>query len=163
VIFSLFMGGLSSSPTSSSLFPPAAFFLFFEAPPAFTLPVSNPPFGFPGPPAPLYIDEGVFACDGVVCADDGVGESYTSAISTSHTQPRPTGHTLKYEAELLEKTLSESKTGAFLLVPVATPPPAALPPPPPPPPPPEPPPAAPRPSASPVALLNPVPVEEPLM
>jgi hypothetical protein len=78
------MGGLSSSPTSSSLFPPAAFFLFFEAPPAFILPVSNPPFGFPGPPAPLYMDEGVFACDGVVCADDGVGESYTSAISTSH-------------------------------------------------------------------------------
>lgn len=70
VILTLFNAGLSSSSSSSTLFPPA-FFLFFEVPPA----------GVPAP-SPLtlpFTPVGVGACDGVVCVDGGVGDSYSSA------------------------------------------------------------------------------------
>lgn len=77
------MGGLSSS-SSSPLFAAADFFLFFDDELPFTLPAAedvSPPFpGFPVDP--LYVEVGVGACDGVVCAE-GAGESYTQRNSKS--------------------------------------------------------------------------------
>lgn len=76
------MGGLSLSSTSSSKEPlfPLDFFLFFDDP-AFELPF----------PADISLPVGVGACDGVVCVDDGVGESYPHPpISTSNPHQKKT-------------------------------------------------------------------------
>lgn len=85
------MGGLlepSKSKSSSSLVatgvdadpdPTPLFFLFFDDPPFEPSDLVLVPFPLPlfsvneGPPCE---DVGVGACEGVVCADDGAGESY---------------------------------------------------------------------------------------
>jgi hypothetical protein len=68
--------------------PPFAFFLFFddddEDEDPFTLAAAEDvpsPFGFPFDP--LYVDVGVGACEGVVCTDDGAGESYNWLVHRS--------------------------------------------------------------------------------
>lgn len=70
--------------------PPPLFFLFLDDPPfepsdLVLVPLLLPLFSVDeGPPCD---DVGVGACEGVVCADDGAGESYTITIKKG--QPPP--------------------------------------------------------------------------
>jgi hypothetical protein len=57
--------------------PPLDFFLFFEETDAFFAdPDASPPLLFVEGALPPAMDVGVAACDGVVCAEEGPGESY---------------------------------------------------------------------------------------
>lgn len=92
MIFNLFVGGLldpSTSSSSSSFVatgvdanpdPPPLFFLFFDDPPfepSDFVPVPLPLPLLKADERPPCDDVGVGACEGVVCADDGAGESYS--------------------------------------------------------------------------------------
>ena len=66
--------------------PPPAFFLFLDEPFELFIPLEREaesgsiPFIDMFPPG---VDVGVAACDGVVCADEGPGESYDTEIIVS--------------------------------------------------------------------------------